>query len=166
MLMIWLALFAFVAGTSLPGQAPSAVTKADLVIVDKEARTLRLYKGDTVLKSYRIALGRNPKGHKQREGDSRTPEGRFVIDSRNAASKFHRSLHISYPNEEDRRQARARGVKPGGDIMIHGLPNGMAAIGKAHRLRDWTDGCIAVTNEEIEEIWRLVPNGTRIEIRP
>ena len=164
--MIWLALAGFVAGTSPPGQAISAATKADLVVVNKEARTLTLYREDAVLKSYRIALGRNPNGHKEQQGDSRTPEGRYVIDSRNTASKFHRALHISYPNQEDRRRARARGVKPGGDIMIHGLPNGMGVVGQAHRLRDWTDGCIAVTNEEIEEIWRLVPNGTRIEIRP
>ena len=154
------------AGASTFTRAQADRTSADLVIVHKGQRTLTLYKGDAPLRTYKIALGRNPKGPKQQEGDGRTPEGRYLIDARNAASKFHRALHISYPSQEDRRRAQARGVKPGGDIMIHGLPNGMGALGKAHRLRDWTDGCIAVTNEEIEEIWRLVPNGTRIEIRP
>ena len=145
---------------------PDRDARADLVVVEKARRTLTLYRGRTVLKTYRVALGRNPEGHKQQEGDGRTPEGTYVIDSRKADSRFYRALHVSYPNAEDRRRARSRGVSPGGAIMIHGLPNGWGTIGAAHRLRDWTDGCIAVTNEEIEEIWRLVPNGTRIEIRP
>jgi murein L,D-transpeptidase YafK len=141
-------------------------TVADRILVEKSARTLSVFRGDTLLKTYKVALGRNPKGPKQREGDGRTPEGTYVIDSRKADSKFHRALHISYPNAEDRRQARLRRVSPGGAIMIHGLPNGMGALGKSHLMRDWTDGCIAVTNTEIEELWRLIPNGTRIEIKP
>jgi murein L,D-transpeptidase YafK len=96
----------------------------------------------------------------------RTPEGLYRIDGRNAHSQFHKSLHISYPNARDRERAQKLGVKPGGDIMIHGLPNGQGSVGKAHLQSDWTWGCIAVTDEEIEEIWRLVPDGTVIEIRP
>jgi murein L,D-transpeptidase YafK len=139
---------------------------ADRIVIDKSDRRLSLYRRNRLLKTYDIALGPNPNGHKEREGDGRTPEGSYVIDSRNRNSAFHRSLHISYPNDRDRRRARRLGVSPGGDIMIHGLPNGMGAIGKAHLLRDWTQGCIAVTNAEIEEIWRVVPDGTRVEIRP
>ena len=149
------------AGQTLP---PDAV--ADRIVVLKAARKLSLYHGDRLLKTYQVALGRNPKGHKEQEGDGRTPEGRYVIDSRKRDSSFHRALHISYPNAEDRRRARRRGVSPGGAIMIHGLPNATPLVGKAHLLRDWTDGCIAVTNAEIEEIWRVVPNGARIEIKP
>jgi murein L,D-transpeptidase YafK len=103
---------------------------------------------------------------KTRQGDHRTPEGVYVINGRNAQSQFHRSLHISYPNAADRERAHKLGVSPGGDIFIHGLPNGYGLIGAAHRAHDWTDGCIAVTDQEIEEIWKLVDNGTLIEIRP
>ena len=160
--------FAMVVSLSsrLAAQALPPGTTADRIVVEKSKRTLSLYRAGKLLKSYKIALGKNPVGPKQREGDSRTPEGSYVIDFRKADSKFHRALHISYPNAEDRRRARERGVQPGGAIMIHGLPNGTGAIGAAHRLRDWTDGCIAVTNEEIEEIWKVVPNGTAIVIRP
>jgi len=119
-----------------------------------------------VLKTYKIALGSQPQGHKTQRGDHRTPEGVYTIDSRNRRSTFHLALHISYPNAADRAQARRRGVSPGGAIMIHGLPEAFASLGPLHRLSDWTDGCIAVTNEEIEEIWRLVPLGTPIEILP
>jgi murein L,D-transpeptidase YafK len=119
-----------------------------------------------VLKTYKVALGKHPVGPKTREGDMRTPEGLYRIDGRNAHSQFHKSLHISYPNARDRERAQKLGVKPGGDIMIHGLPNGQGSVGKAHLQSDWTWGCIAVTDEEIEEIWRLVPDGTVIEIRP
>jgi murein L,D-transpeptidase YafK len=139
---------------------------ADRIVIEKAAHTLALFRGDHLLKTYRVALGPNVKGAKERQGDGRTPEGKYIVDSRKRDSAFHRALHISYPNEQDRRRARRLGVPPGGDIMIHGLPNGMGAIGKAHRIRDWTQGCIAVTNEEIEEIWRVVPNGTLVEIKP
>jgi murein L,D-transpeptidase YafK len=145
--------------------APPAVT-ADRVVVAKADRRLTLYRGAQVLRTYKVALGWNPVGHKEEEGDGRTPEGVYVIDARNAQSAFHRSLHVSYPNADDRRRAARRRVRPGGAIMIHRLPNGLGALGAAHAARDWTAGCIAVTNDEIEEIWRLVPNGTRIEIRP
>ena len=118
------------------------------------------------VKSYKIALGTEPIGPTQVQGDHRTPEGSYVIDSRNEHSHFYKSIHISYPNEKDRAHAIAVHVSPGGDIYLHGLPNGFGSIGAAHRLRDWTDGCIAVTDSEIDEIWKLVKNGTQIEIRP
>jgi murein L,D-transpeptidase YafK len=143
-----------------------AEPKADRILVSKKARTMELMHAGHVLKTYRIALGSEPIGPKTRQGDHRTPEGDYVIDRRNVQSQFHRSLHISYPNAADRDHARKLGVSPGGDIFIHGLPNGYGFIGAAHRARDWTDGCVAVTDQEIEEIWKLVDNGTPVEIRP
>jgi len=127
---------------------------------------MELRRSGQVLKTYKIALGGEPVGPKTRQGDHRTPEGVYVIDSRNSQSQFHRSLHVSYPNVEDKERARKLGTSPGGDIFIHGLPNGYGFVGAAHSARDWTDGCLAVTDQEIEEIWRLVGNGTPIEIRP
>ena len=119
-----------------------------------------------VLKSYKIALGGNPIGPKERQGDNKTPEGTYVIDARNRDSRFHLSLHISYPNERDKKRAKELGVSPGGDIMIHGIKNGFSWVGDAHAGVDWTKGCIAVTDQEIEEIDKLAPNGTIVEIRP
>jgi murein L,D-transpeptidase YafK len=119
-----------------------------------------------VIRTYKVALGRGGLTPKEREGDGRTPEGHYIIDARNADSHYHRALHVSYPNAEDRQRAAKLGVAPGGAIMIHGLPNGEGMIGSAHRLYDWTLGCIAVTDPEIEEIWTLVPVGTPVEIRP
>ena len=119
-----------------------------------------------VLKSYKIALGGNPIGHKERQGDNKTPEGTYVIDARNRDSRFHLSLRISYPNERDKKRAKELGVSPGGDIMIHGIKNGLSWVGNAHSGIDWTKGCIAVTDQEIEEIDKLAPNGTIVEIRP
>jgi hypothetical protein len=150
------------------GLAPHlhAQPHADRIIVHKQARTMELTRSGQVLKTYKIALGGEPVGPKTRQGDHRTPEGLYVIDSRNAHSQFHRSLHISYPNTADKERARKLGVASGGDIYIHGLPNGYGFIGAAHRAHDWTDGCIAVTDQEIEEIWRLVDNGTPVEIHP
>jgi murein L,D-transpeptidase YafK len=141
-------------------------TRADLVVVDKSERRLTLMRSGRAIRSYRVALGPNPVGHKEQQGDGRTPEGRYVIDWRNAKSAFHRSLHVSYPNARDRTAARRRGVDPGGAIMIHGLPNGLGALGAAHAETDWTLGCIAVTSVEIEEIWRVVRDGTPIDIVP
>lgn len=141
-------------------------TRADRVIVRKSARVLELYRGTELLRTYRIALGRNPLGHKQREGDGRTPEGEYVLDYRNPGSAYHKALHVSYPSPADTAAAQSRGVKPGGFIMVHGLRNGMGFAGRLHRLFDWTDGCIAVTDREIEEIWRAVPDGTPIVIEP
>ena len=141
-------------------------TQVDYVKVFKAKREMQLlYKGN-VVRRYAISLGDNPVGHKQQQGDERTPEGIYTIDYRNPKSSYHLSLHINYPSKQDKRNAAKRGVNPGGDIFIHGLPNGMGALAAAFRQRDWTDGCIAVNNAEIEEIWRFVKNGTRIEILP
>lgn len=144
---------------------PAGVT-ADLVVVHKSERLLSLVKDGAVQKSYRVALGRNTHGHKMQEGDGRTPEGRYTIDARNANSGFFRALHVSYPNAADRDRARSSHVSPGGDIMVHGIKNGFGWLGRLHRLVDWTNGCIAVSNEEMLEIWRAVPAGTAIEIHP
>lgn len=138
---------------------------ADRILIEKKERRLTLFSKGKVLKTYRIALGGNPDGPKERQGDNKTPEGIYRIDSRNRDSRYHLSLHISYPNEKDKKRAQELGVSPGGDIMIHGIKNGLAWVGDLHREVDWTQGCIAVTNQEIEEIERLVPNGTIVEIR-
>jgi murein L,D-transpeptidase YafK len=151
---------------SIVACAQPLAIKADRVLVQKKDRTLTLLSKGKVLKTYRVALGGSPVGPKTRQGDHKTPEGAYVLDRRNAASHYHRALHISYPNARDRAQARKQDVSPGGDVFVHGLPNGYGWVGKEHRLKDWTDGCIAVTNEEIEEIWGMVPDGTPIEIRP
>jgi murein L,D-transpeptidase YafK len=143
-----------------------AGARADRIVVHKNERVLELMAGDVTLKRYTIALGREPVGAKQHEGDGRTPEGRYRIDYRNPASGYHLALHISYPDGQDRARARKAGVSPGGDIMIHGMRNGYGWIGPLHRLFDWTNGCIAVTDAEMDEIWRAVANGTEIEIRP
>jgi len=146
--------------------AAGTALHADRVLVLKKERTLQLLSRGKVIKSYKSALGGNPIGPKTRQGDHKTPEGVYVLDYRNAHSQFHRAIHISYPNERDRAGGRKLGVSPGGDVFVHGLPNGYGYLGAAHRLKDWTDGCVAVTDEEIEEIWRAVPDGTPIEIRP
>ena len=139
---------------------------ADRIVIEKKERRLTLILNGQILRQYKIALGGNPNGPKESQGDNKTPEGIYVIDSRNNDSRYHRSLHISYPNEKDKKRAQELGVSPGGDIMIHGLKNGLSWVGDFHSVRDWTKGCIAVTDEEIEEIDKLVPNGTIVEIRP
>lgn len=152
---------------SIPASPPLALgVVADRVLIEKTARRLTLLQRGHVLKSYRVSLGRRPEGPKQQEGDYRTPEGRYVIDARTPRSRFHLALHVSYPNAQDIAQAAARGVSPGGDIMIHGIRNGFSWVGRLHRLIDWTQGCIAITNPEIDEIARAVPDGTEVEIRP
>jgi murein L,D-transpeptidase YafK len=138
--------------------------QADLIVVSKPRRIMHLLQGGKVIRVYRISLGNDPVGHKQREGDDRTPEGRYVIDWRNPKSRAYLSLHISYPAPADAARAAAAGESPGGNIMIHGLINGWGFLGPLHRLWDWTDGCIAVTDDEMREIWSLVPNGTPIQI--
>ncbi len=142
------------------------VDQADLIVVIKSKRVLMLMHNGEILKSYRIALGGNPTGHKIKAGDKKTPEGSYVIDSRNPNSAFYLSLRISYPSQTDVQRAGQLGVSPGGSIMIHGLRPQFAHLGKLHREQDWTEGCIAVTDREIEEIWRLVPDGTPIVIKP
>lgn len=140
--------------------------QADKIEVMKAKRRLVIYRKAVMVKQYKVSLGRQPRGHKRMRGDNKTPEGEYLISGKNPNSKFYLSLRISYPNEQDTIWAEQRGYSPGGDIMIHGLPNRRGFIGSAHRLRDWTNGCIAVTNSEIREIWKLVPVGTPIFIWP
>jgi murein L,D-transpeptidase YafK len=151
--------------SAAPGTLRQAVT-ADSVVVYKAKRQLLLLKNNDTLKVYRVALSSSARGPKLRKGDKKTPEGRYITDWRNQRSRFYRSLHISYPNDDDRRRADSLGVKPGGDIMIHGLMRGWGWLGKNHLVNDWTNGCIAVTNDEIKEIWRAVPNKTPVIIYP
>ena len=139
--------------------------RADGIIVEKALRTMKLMSNGKVLKTYKVALSTAPIGPKQREGDHRVPEGKYIVDAKNSHSRFHLALHISYPNESDRQKARKLGVRPGGDIEIRGLGK-YGLVGSLHRQVDWTDGCVAVTNSEIDEIWPLVAVGTPVEIRP
>ena len=132
------------------------------VVVKKTERKMYLLHHDRVLESYDFDLGFTPRGHKYEEGDGRTPEGTYLIDRRNPNSKFHLSIGISYPNALDRMQARERGKSPGGDIFIHGLPNGF----KGRKGPDWTAGCIALTNKEIEWVYAMVKDGTPITLYP
>ncbi|MBY3195988.1 L,D-transpeptidase family protein [Rhizobium laguerreae] len=163
---VYTKLMAKIGSGSPPPDAPLE-QRADLIRVYKAERRMVLLRGDTPISTYRISLGQAAdEGPKQREGDEKTPEGRYEIDWRNPKSMAHLSLHISYPGPDDRRNADAGGFPPGGNIMIHGLPNGWGLFGNAHRLWDWTDGCIAVTNAEMRDIWARVPNHTPIEIVP
>jgi len=149
------------ASKTIPLTNKSPITR---ILVEKEARKLHVFAGDTLLKTYEIALGFFPEGHKEVEGDGKTPEGIYKIESKNPNSAYFLNLGVSYPNEADRAHAARLGKSPGGDIKIHGLPNGSGAIGKAHLLRDWTQGCIALTNPEMQELYDSVPIGTEIEI--
>jgi murein L,D-transpeptidase YafK len=157
--MILLLLFGMLA-------ADDSVAKADQVIVIKGQRTLTLLSRGKTLRTYKVALGGSPVGAKEQQGDHKTPEGHYILDRRNANSRFYKSIHASYPSKQDDERAARRGVSPGGDIMVHGLPNGFGWLDATHRAMDWTDGCIALTNAEMDEIWNLVPIGTPIEIRP
>lgn len=143
-----------------------AGTTIDRIVVEKSARRLSIFRLNNRIKIYRIALGGNPVGAKQQEGDMKTPEGIYKIDGRNPQSSFHLALHISYPSEADDTRAAARGMPAGSDIMIHGIRNGRGWIGAFHRWKDWTAGCIALTDEEVQELWQVTPEGTMIEIRP
>jgi murein L,D-transpeptidase YafK len=145
---------------------PALPQRASKVLVLKtEHRLFLLDGGNNVMRNYAIAIGRGGLESKQRQGDHKTPEGLYVVDRHKKDSRFHRALHVSYPNDSDRERARKSGVDPGGDIMIHGIQNGLGWLGPLHRLVDWTDGCIAVTDSEIEEIWLAVSDGTPVEIR-
>ncbi len=136
------------------------------LVVLKSKRKLYAYSGDSLLKVYTISLGRNPEGAKQYEGDKRTPEGLYTINDKNPNSGYHLNLGVSYPNAEDNAKAKALGKSAGGNIKIHGLRNGSGWIGKFHRWTDWTMGCIAVTNSEMDELFHHTPIGTPIEIKP
>jgi len=151
------------------GEEPrKSASAADLVLVKKSQRKLQLIKNGQVVREYRIALGDQPYGHKMQEGDERTPEGSYILDWRNPNSRFYKSIHVSYPNDQDIRFARYMGVSPGGMIMIHGQPDYIRSpkMRAQYQRRDWTDGCIAVQNEEMDEIWRAVRDGTPIRILP
>lgn len=153
-------------GVFSPERKPlPAGARADLIVVEKEAHKLTLYAHGRVLRSYIVALGHGGLEPKTKIGDALTPEGHFEIDGRQADSDFYRALHISYPSRMDKKVAAARGVSAGGAIMIHGLRLYTGWVGRLHRLVDWTDGCVAVTDEEMDEIWQAVPNGTPVEIR-
>ena len=136
---------------------------ADYILVEKSKRKMKLYNNDKVIRVYTISLGKKPVGAKREQGDNKTPEGHYVISGRKSDSAYHLALQISYPDELDAERAHKKGMDPGNRIMIHGLPDD---FGTRKRTRDWTNGCIAVTNGDIEEIWRLVPDDTPIEIRP
>jgi len=140
---------------------------ADRVVVKKSERKMQLLNRGKVLREYRIALGDNPRGHKMREGDESTPVGDYLLDWRNPRSNYYKSIHVSYPNEQDRALAKLLGVDPGGMIMVHGMPNHIRSetVRADYRRRDWTDGCIAVQDHEMDEIWRLVRDGTPIRIQ-
>ena len=166
----WLALVAVCPGlcASCAGSSPqpSIGGAIDKVLVLKSQRSMQLLNKGLAVKTYKVALGGAPTGTKTCQGDGKTPEGTYLLDWRNPLSKFHLSLHVSYPAQADRARAQKAGCPPGGDIMIHGLPDKWKTVGVLHRLIDWTDGCIAVTNEEMDEIWKMVPDGTVIEIKP
>jgi murein L,D-transpeptidase YafK len=149
-----------------PATGGGPVALADSIVIEKKARRLTLYHLGRPMRTYQVALGRQPVGDKLSAGDRRTPEGLFSIEDRNPNSRYHLSLRISYPDAAHRARAEALGVSPGGDIMIHGLPNGQGRIGARHRAYDWTNGCVALTDEEIEELWSTVPIGTPVEIKP
>ena len=149
-----------------PAAGAALLGHADRVVVVKGERRLYLLRGSEVLKSYRVALGRQPKGTKLEEGDGRTPEGQYTLDRRNTGSRFYRAIHVSYPNAVDRARSRALGEAAGGLIMLHGLPNERPQWGEEHWMYNWTSGCIAVTNAEMDEIWDSIGPDTPIEIRP
>lgn len=151
------------------GKKPSeqkAISKIDLILVEKKRRTMSVYYQRKLLKEYKIALGFSPLGHKEQEGDGKTPEGVYFISAKYPQSQFYLALQISYPNSNDQQNARKKGVSAGGEIMIHGLGKGFGWLGKLHVNRDWTLGCIAVTNKEIKEIYNATTISTKVEIQP
>ncbi|HET9684946.1 MAG TPA: L,D-transpeptidase family protein [Gemmatimonadaceae bacterium] len=164
------------APVALPAEAPAAsvagpthgggpIALADSIVIEKKAHRLTLYHMGRPMRTYLVALGADVDKDKVSAGDRRTPEGLFYIDSRNPYSQYHLSLEISYPDATHRSRAEAMGVSPGGSIMIHGLPNGKGFTGAFHRTVDWTNGCIALTDQEMDEIWSVVPIGTPVLIK-
>ena len=154
---------AFAAPSEMPLPENAVI---DRLVVHKSKRTMSAYSKGKLLKTYPIALGKQPVGHKHFEGDGKTPEGKYRINDRNHNSAYHKNLGVSYPNDADKAYAAAQGKSPGGLIKIHGIKNGWGSIGKRHLQRDWTDGCIAVTDEEIDELYRSVKHNAEIEILP
>ena len=146
--------------------ASAGIQTADQILVKKSERKLYLFKNTRVLKTYDIALGLSPQGHKEREGDFRTPEGLYRLARRNPDSRFFLSIEISYPNAVDLERANGNGESPGGQIMIHGQPNEPKHLTEFYESQDWTDGCIAVSNADMIEIWLMTEPGTPIDIQP
>ena len=150
----------------VPGLQAGEFPVAEMVVVEKENRKLHLIKGELIFRTFDIALGFNPVGNKESEGDNKTPEGSYTLDTRNPDSDYFLSIHISYPNSGDWRNAKSKGVSPGGLIMIHGQPNKPTYSAAYYRKQDWTNGCIAVSNSDMIDIWLMTPNDIPIEIRP
>ena len=144
--------------------AISAYAEVDLVKVDKSEGKLYLLEGESIIKEYRVAFGANPKGHKQQEGDEKTPEGSYILDYKKEDSSFYRAMHISYPNKVDKENAKSRGVSPGGFIMVHGQRNWFGWLSFITQSFNWTNGCIALSNSEMDQFMALVKVGTKIEI--
>src|SRR5277367_161755 len=169
-LTMWIQTALLVVASLLQASAPAgtvaAQKKVDLIVIEKSAHTMTLMSRGNALKTYHVALSTVPVGAKERAGDHKVPEGKYTIDEKKPQSRFHLALHVSYPNAVDRAHAKKLGVEPGGEIEIHGLEKKYAWVGSMHRAKDWTDGCIAVTDAEIEEIYPLVAVGTAVEIRP
>jgi murein L,D-transpeptidase YafK len=147
------------------GRCTSEIVTVDRIVIDKSDRRMWAYANGQPIRAFDIALGRDPVSDKERQGDNRTPEGVYPVTAHNPESAFHLSLRLGYPTPEQSAAAEAAGIDPGGDIMIHGLPDGQAFIGRAHLARNWTEGCIAVTNEEVEWLYEAVEVGTPVEIR-
>jgi murein L,D-transpeptidase YafK len=156
------------ASSATPGSVARAeeLVPADRVVVRKAERKLYLYRGSQVLGSYRVALGLNPSGPKERERDYRTPEGHYFLARRNTRSDYFLAIQVSYPNKQDERNARRRGWAPGGSIMIHGLPNTPKHSALYYEQNDWTDGCIALSNSDMVEVWMRTEDNIPIEIYP
>jgi murein L,D-transpeptidase YafK len=144
----------------------ATLDRADYVLVDKSERKLYLFKAGRILREFDVALGLVPDGPNQRDAELRPPAGKYMLDARNANSDYFLSIHVSYPDESDRARARAQGVDPGGQIMIHGLPNEPKYDLRRYQTTDWTDGCIAVSNSDMVDIWLMTRESTPIEIRP
>jgi len=165
--MLWLVLLLPVVAVAwywYPGKPLPEGIIIDKLVVYKSKRKMEAYANGGLIKTYDIALGKDPVGHKQFEGDNKTPEGSYIINARNPNSAYHKNLGVSYPNESDKETAAKLGKPAGGDIKIHGLKNGRGYIGKCHRLKDWTAGCIAVTNDEVDELYAAVKENAEIEI--
>ncbi len=160
--MFWIVAFLIL----VPIRLEADVARVNLVRIVKSEARLYLVNADDVAAVFPVAFGANPEGHKQEEGDERTPEGRYVLDYKKADSTYYRAIHISYPNEEDRRRAKARGVSPGGQIMIHGQRNGLGWLAPITQLFNWTDGCVALSNSDMDRIWNAVEVGTTVVIEP
>lgn len=151
---------------SLSSSTVADIGKIDLVVVTKSTSSMALLRDGKILRRYRIALGDSPTGHKLTEGDQRTPEGRYILDYKKSDSAYYRAIHISYPNDEDKLRANALGIQPGGQIMIHGQNPKSDLSAEEAQQYNWTDGCIAITNPQMDELWRAIDEGTPIEILP